>query len=104
MSKTKFVMLILLCCMVSTITGALAGFYAAVKTPSVSNVAVLDIDQLATKIDPNDPQFVNKSIQLSEKTKQITGQLTAAGMVVLDRAQVISAPTEAIIHVELPTN
>jgi len=104
MSKLKLFLVIVLCTFMSTIAGGMAGFYAALKTPSVSNVAVLDIDRLAASIDVNDRDGMRKAQVLSERTKQITSELTAAGMVVLDRAQVISAPEEAIIHVDLKDN
>ena len=102
MSTSKTVLMVVLCCLISSLTGAVAGFYAAVKTPSVSNIAVLDIDALAASIDPNDRNYAPKAQELSDRTKEVTDQLTAAGMVVLDRAHVVSAPEEAIIHVDYP--
>jgi len=103
MSTTKTVLMILLCSLISSISGAFAGFYAAVKTPAVSNIAVLDIDALASSIDPSDKNYIAKAQELSDRTKLVTDQLTAAGMVVLDRAHVVSAPEEAIIHVDAQT-
>lgn len=100
MSTIKVLALLIVSCLFSSITGALSGYYAAIKTPTLSNVAVLDFEAIAKNINPNDPHAMAKAAQMAQRTKQIAAQLTQAGMVVIDRANVIDAPQEAIIHVQ----
>lgn len=99
MSIKSAILMVVVSTSVATVAGAAAGYMAAVMTPVSSNVAVLDVDALAKTIDPHGPDYLAKANALSERTKEVTQKLTAQGMVVLDRAQVIAAPEEAIVYV-----
>jgi hypothetical protein len=99
MSNIKIAIFLFISCLVSGFTGAAAGYYAAIKVPASANIAVLDIEAASKSINPEAPDYLLKTNALSEKIKTITGQLNANGIVVLDRASVVSAPEESIIHV-----
>jgi hypothetical protein len=100
MQKAKIALLIIVCSTFGAIGGAAAGYYAALTTPSVSNIAVLDVEGLSKDVDQSKPDYMKRAQELSEKVNDITARLNAAGMVVLDRAYVISAPQDAIIHID----
>jgi len=100
MSKGKTLILVLVCVMFGAAAGGFAGFYAAINTPVVPNVAVLDVERLANGIDPRSPDAMVKADLLAKRTKQVSEKLTAAGMIVLDRAKVLAAPEEAVIRVD----
>lgn len=100
MKTIHVIALLIVSSLFASIAGALSGYIAALKTPSLSNVAVLDFEALAKTVDPNDPNAHMRAAEVAERTKEITARLTDAGMVVIDRANVIAAPEGAIIHVE----
>lgn len=101
MSKLSIFVLVLFCSAMAGMSGAVAGYYAALSVPTVSSIAVLDIEELASRVDARSPDAANATKLLTAKAKEVTERLTAAGMVVLDRAAVVAAPNEAIVHVEL---
>lgn len=101
MKYVKTLLLVLLCSTFGVIGGAAAGYYAAMTTPAVSNIAVLDVDTLSKSMDPSSPDYQKKAQEVADRVKEMTARLTAAGVVVLDRSVVLSAPEEAVIRVEL---
>ena len=104
MRPLKIIFLVLFCSALSALTGGAAGYFAAVSTPAASTIAVLDVEQLASTIDPGSPDHMARASRLAAQTKEITARLTAAGVVVIDRAHVISAPEDSIIHVDAQSN
>lgn len=101
MSKLSIFFIVLFCCIFSSITGGFAGYYAALAVPTVSSVAVLDIEEIASRVDPQSPDAKRAVELLTAKARDVTEKLTAAGMVVLDRNAVVSAPPDSIIKIDL---
>lgn len=100
MSPIKVTLLLFSSMTLAAVAGGAAGYYAALTTPAVSNVAVLDIEALTKSVDVTNPAFMQRSEELALRTKAVADRLTAAGMVVLDRAYVIAAPEQAVIRVD----
>jgi len=100
MTKVRIALLILVCCSVSGVTGALSGYYAAVSTPVASPIAVVDIEAMANGIDAKAPDYIKRMQEVSAQAKVITQRLTANGVIVLDRASVVGAPEESIVRVD----
>ncbi len=86
----------------SMVGGYYAGLYAAAVTPAQVPLAVLDINQIASSVDPKAPDYKERVAALGARAKAITEALTAQHVIVLDRANIISAPPEAIIDVVNP--
>lgn len=101
MSKLAIFLIVLFCSAFSAVTGGLAGYYAALSVPTVSSVAVIDLEQLASNVDARSPQAANHVQLLTAKAREVTEKLTAAGMVVLDRNAVVAAPQESIIRIDV---
>lgn len=99
MSKSRVLLLVIICTCVASVAGALAGYYAALTTPVSASVAVLDIEAMARGVDPKSPDYAAKVAEVTRQAKAMTDKLVASGLVVLDRAQVVGAPEEAIIRV-----
>jgi hypothetical protein len=101
MSKLSIFFIVLFCSLFSSITGGFAGYYAALAIPTVSSVAVLDIEEIASRVEPNSPDSKKAIALLTAKARDVTEKLTAAGMVVLDRSAVVSAPADSIVKIDL---
>lgn len=100
MNKLGVVLLLLLCAVVSAIAGGAAGYYVALTTPVASPIAVIDIEGMASRLDTNAPDYQQRMVAISNQARAMTQRLTASGVIVLDRAQVIGAPEEAILRVD----
>lgn len=101
MSKLSIFFIVVFCSLFSSITGGLAGYYAALSVPTVSSLAVLDIEEIASRVDPSSPDSKKAVELLTAKARDVTEKLTAAGMVVLDRNAVIAAPPDSIVKIDL---
>lgn len=101
MSKLAIFFLVLFCSALAAVVGAFSGYYAALSVPAVSSIAVLDIEELASRVDARSPDAARATELLTAKAKDVTEKLTAAGMVVLDRSAVVSAPADSMVRVEL---
>jgi hypothetical protein len=84
-----------------SVGGGVAGYYVAIMTPSASSIVVLDVESLAARVDPKSTDYAGQAALLASKARQVTERLTAAGIVVLDRAAVIAAPDDSIVRVDL---
>lgn len=97
MSTTKVLLLIIICTLTGTVGGGFAGYYAALSTPMPAQIAVVDVEALARGIDPRAPDYRARMHQVTMHTKMMTDLLTSNGVVVLDRAQVLGAPDDAVV-------
>ena len=66
----------------------------------MAQFAVIDVDELTMRIDPNDPQRVEKAEQLAARARVVTESLVQNGIVVLDRARVLGAPENAVVRID----
>lgn len=101
MSKLSIFLIVLFCSAFSAVTGGLAGYYASLLVPTVSSVAVIDLEQLAANVDSRSPEAAKHVQLLTAKAREVTERLTAAGMVVLDRNAVVAAPQESIVRIDV---
>lgn len=101
MSKLSIFVLVLFCSLLSSVTGALGGYFAALAVPTVSSVAVLDIEEIASRVDSRSPDAARTTELLTAKAKEVTERLSGAGMIVLDRSAVLAAPPDSIVRVDL---
>ncbi len=102
MTLTRTAILVLVCSLVSAVTGGLSGYYAALTTPVATPIAVVDIEAMASGIDSKSPDALKRMQEVSDQAKLLTQKLTESGVIVLDRANVIGAPEQAVIRVEPP--
>lgn len=101
MSKLGVFFIVLFCSAFAAVSGGLAGYYAALAVPTVSSVAVIDLEQIASGVDSRSPEAMKHVQLLTSKAREVTEKLTAAGMVVLDRNAVVAAPPESIVRIDV---
>lgn len=101
MSKLAIFCMVLFTSAFAAVSGGLAGYYAALAVPTVSSVAVIDLEQIASRVDSRNPDAARNVELLTSKAREVTEKLTAAGMVVLDRNAVIAAPPESIVRIDV---
>lgn len=101
MSKLSIFLIVLFCSIFSSITGGLAGYYAALAVPTISSVAVIDLEDIASTVDIRSPDAKRNVELLTAKAKDVTEKLTAAGMIVLDRNAVVAAPPDSIVRIDV---
>ena len=101
MSKLSIFLIVLFCSAFSAVSGGLAGYYAALAVPTVSSVAVIDLEQIAAGVDVSSPDARRNVELLTAKAREVTERLTSAGMVVLDRNAVVAAPPESIVRIDI---
>jgi hypothetical protein len=85
----------------SSLFGALGGYYAASFSPIPAQIAVVDVQALVKKaVARNAAQTEEDAKALTAKVKATTDNLVLQGVVVLDAQSVLNAPEEAYVNIE----